>query len=768
MKTKLIAGLIAGMALFITSAVKGADRPVSIANDRVKVSFDQGKFAIIDLKSGKVFAALSLEGVAGPVKVAGTRDTTFGRGQLMDVTDANGGARIMVFPGFPFVLIKGRVANHDSAPRILNQIPVASLAVDLGKPAASLKGFGTGGITSLSDNHGSYMWQAIVDPLSRNGVVGGWITTERGSGVVFAGVTNNQAQMTARVEYGRLRIAPGKTEELETFAVGYFDDARIGMELWADAVARVLNIQLPPQPTVYCTWYHAGSSDEKKLPVQAEFAAKNFSPFGFSVVQIDDGWQDGKTTNGPNKNFTQVRPGGPYQSGMKATADRLRALGMVPGIWLMPFSGSHQDPWYKDHQNWFARRDDGTPHESPWGGTALDMTNPEVLAYLKAEIDRIVHDWGYGYLKLDGLCSGAAVNHIYVNDLYKDDKMGDAVLFNPDKTNIEGYRDGLRLIRKTAGKETFILGCCTPQNMRSYGGPFGLVDAMRIGPDNGPDWGGIRTGPTYGARNYHLHGRIWYNDPDPLYARNSLPLEQARAICSWVTLSGQLSASSDSFADLSPDRVDLLKRTMPSHNLRPRPVDLFEENIPAIWLLTDTRSESRRDVVGLFNWNDKQDLVVDRSLANIGLSDRAEYVAYEYWSNQLTAPFKGSLKRTLAPATCAILSIKAVIDHPQLISTSRHITQGIVDVAEEKWAGRSRELSGISKVVGGDPYELRVLTYSAKGIWTLKSVEVSKKDQEAGVTISAKTESDLVRIVIQSGESREVKWAVRFERDQKP
>ena len=371
---------------------------------------------------------------------------------------------------------------------------------------------------------------------------------------------------------------------------------------------------------------------------------------------------------------------------------------------------------------------------------------------------------GLWLFKMDGLCSGAAVNHCYVNDAYKDDKMGDAVLFNPDKTNIEGYRDGLRLIRKTAGRDTFILGCCAPQNMRSYGGPFGLIDAMRIGPDNGANWGGIRTGPIYGARNYHLHGRIWYNDPDPLYVRKSLTLDQARAICSWVTISGQLSASSDSYAELPIDRVDLLKRTMPSHDLRPRPVDLFEENIPAIWLLTDSRSGTRRDIVGLYNWDDKKELVIDRPLENIGVAGQTEYMAYEYWSNRLTGPFKGNLRQTLAPATCAILSLKAVADHPQLVSTSRHITQGFIDVVTEKWDEKAGELSGVSKVVAGDNYELRIITGTTKGFARAARADLSAKDIKAGVTVSMKEESGLLRVTIKSPAGRDVKWAVSFER----
>ena len=77
-------------------------------------------------------------------------------------------------------------------------------------------------------------------------------------------------------------------------------------------------------------------------------------------------------------------------------------------------------------------------------------------------------------------------------------------------------RDGVKLVRKTAGPDVFLLGCCVSQNMRSFGGSFGLVDAIRIGPDNGTDWGGLRVGPWHASNRYFLHGRVWYNDPDPL------------------------------------------------------------------------------------------------------------------------------------------------------------------------------------------------------------------------------------------------------------
>ena len=73
----------------------------------------------------------------------------------------------------------------------------------------------------------------------------------------------------------------------------------------------------------------------------------------------------------------------------------------------------------------------------------------------------------------------------YVNDGYVNDRLGDAVFANPDKTNIEALRDGAKPVRDTAGPGVFLLGCCVAQNMRSFGGSFGLLDAMRVGPHTG-------------------------------------------------------------------------------------------------------------------------------------------------------------------------------------------------------------------------------------------------------------------------------------------
>jgi hypothetical protein len=762
-----------------SSTVAGASPAgdLSIENRFIKVTVHEGRDITLTSQSSKrVFLAgvhpdvINLDDLGGCTRIVSAKDKVFGKGEAIEFdyqssSTSSNIARIELYRDLPFALFRWTMHNNGQTATVTQKVRTLAAVVNLGKPAGDLRAFGTGGLEAATEeNPGSYAWLAIAEPESRNGVVFGWLTDSRGSGVLFnktingpRGTNDLLVEVDAQIDYGRLRIEPGAAEPLETLAVGYFDDARLGLEAWADDVAKVYDVHLPPQPVGYCTWYsepHGAASDEKHLAEQTEFAAKHLEPFGFSVIQIDDHWQAGVSKNGPRRNFTTHDPEGPYPDGMKPSVDHIKSLGLVPGIWFMPFAGTYYDPYFTNHLDWFVKTADGKPYETRWGGTCLDLTEPGARAHVWEVAHRISHTWGFQYFKIDGLWTGTATPLEYINTSYKDDGIGDAVLHNPKKTNLEAYRDGLRLVRRAAGGKVFIVGCNGPQNMRSYGGAFGLVDAMRVGPDNRANWSGLQRGPLFGTRHYFLHGRVWYNDPDPVYVRTNVPLDHAQLICSWVAISGQLNLSSEWLPSLPADRLDILKRTMPSHGLKPRPADLFETDFPSFWLLTDTRRPVRRDVIGVFNW-ESDDEKFDYSMAKLGLDANTEYVGFDYWANKVVRSIKGQLKLTVPAESCCVLAVRPVSDHPQLISTSRHITQGIVDVLDEKWDPATRTLSGVSKVVGGDPYELRVIT----GKQMVASVTASGRH----TTSVFKQQNDLARITLNSTDNREIKWQVRFK-----
>jgi hypothetical protein len=747
----------------LTLSATGAE---AVHNDTLTVTLDHDHYVIQARGQVTPFFSGRLRH-SGSVSAVTVKDGVFGKGRAINVTTASGaGESFQVYPGLPFVLHRAVLVNTGKVATVMNKVPLTEGVLELSKPAGQLVALGTGGLKPVAQNVGSYAWMAVADPISRAGVVGGWLTHEQGSGVVFTRVEGTKVNLEARVEYGRLRIEPGTTATTETFIIGWFADARLGLEAWADAVARRLNITLPPQPTVYCTWYdnvHGGAGNAQALVELSAFAKQALKPYGLTCLQIDDGWQLGDPKgNGPRKNFSAHDPKGPYPHGMKPTAAALRGDGFTAGLWILPFGGSWNDPFFAPHQDWFVKNAEGKPFDTAWGGTALDITHPGAREFVQGEIRQAVHDWGYHYLKLDGLSTGAGVRPQYVNDAWKEDNLGEAVFHNPSKANIEVFRDGLRLVREAAGPQTFILGCCAPQNMRSYAGVFGLVDAMRMGPDNGGNWASWKVSADFGSRNYHLNGRIWWSDPDPIYVRPGIPLDSARCLASWNAISGQMISLSDWLPTLPEDRLDLIRRCIPGHGVTARPIDLFSAWPPRQWLVTDQRpNHQRRDVIALFNWSNQVE-AVSLPLAGTGLPQADEYIAFDFWDRTFVEPFKDRLQLSVPPAACRILAVRPLLPRPFLISTSRHVTQGILEVKSEVWHAKSKTLGGTSVVVANDDYEMRIVARAPKAGWSLTKAHVSAENAAAGVTISTSEADGLLRVRIKSPTSTEVQWKLTF------
>jgi len=351
----LIGNLKAGTGSMLNAQTAG-----SLHGDMVTVTVDEGRYTIQAQGKAAPFASGALR-YQGSVKVVPVKDDAFGEGQMIAVAAANGaGESFQVFPGLPFVLHRSILVNTGTVATVLNKVPLMDAVLELGKPADQLVALGTGGLKPLAQNVGSYAWTAVADHASRTGVVGGWLTHERGSGVVFTRIEGGKLNLEARLEYGCLRIEPGKSVVSETFIIGWFADARLGLEGWADAVAKRMGIKLPPMPIVYCTWYdnvHGGAGNAKALAELSTYASKALRPYGLTCLQIDDGWQMGDPKgNGPRKNFSAYDPKGPYPQGMKPTADALKADGFTAGLWILPFGGSWNDPFFAPHPDWFVKK----------------------------------------------------------------------------------------------------------------------------------------------------------------------------------------------------------------------------------------------------------------------------------------------------------------------------------------------------------------------------------------------------------------------------
>lgn len=686
----------------------------------------------------------------GSAKLIAIRDSVFGEGMALEIRYPSGNLqRLSLFDRQPFLFLQKTLAAAVSA----QARAIKPFQASLGLPSAGLKTNGSGGL--MGPYQTSYAYLAIADPATRQGVVAGWLTDWRGSGLVATQAAGNDVGLSAQLDYGKPLPASASPTPLEIFALGFFPDARLGLEAYADAAAKLHRVRLPACPVVYDTWYHVfGAWTESELLGNAAFLKKNLGPFGVDVVQIDDGWQGDHVGDAPKKEFSQARSPG-YPDGMKSAADKVKALGFRPGLWFMPFAADGTAP---QKEAWYAHNPDGSGFRSKWGGYSLDMSNPDARAYSQGITARITKDWGFGYVKIDGDYTAMAVENIFPNDGYNpDDYFGRANFADAGKTPVEVFRDGMKLVRGTVGPEVFILGCTISQNMRTLASSYGLIDAMRVNTDNNATWDEWMNSPRQAGQRYFLHGRVWYNDPDPAYLR--MGTEEARTTYSWAGLSGVMLEMSEDFRTLQPELLDIAKRSIPNHGRLPRPADFFDDNVPQVWLLTDTLQGKRRDVAGFFNFNGQG--AVDYALDKLGLAPAEAYVGFDFWSNRFLDPIKGRIQLQLAPHGCKIIALRPLLSRPQLLSTSRHVSQGMVDVEAEDWDGQV--LSGKSKVIGGDDYELRIAAQNGPAHWTAKSASVAAADTAAGVKVSFTQQDAWVRVLVKSMGSREVTWAVHFQ-----
>ncbi|WP_217236795.1 alpha-galactosidase [Streptomyces sp. AC555_RSS877] len=199
----------------------------------------------------------------------------------------------------------------------------------------------------------------------------------------------------------RVRLAPG--EEFTTvpgvLALGSGFDAAMGaLTSYRRAVRRPHpdHITLPVVFNDYMNTLMGDPTTEKLLPLidaAAEAGAEYFC--------IDSGWYDDDTRGWwDSVGEWLASPRRFPDGGIGKVLDRIRERGMVPGLWLEPEVVGVRSPVASAlPPDAFFQRDGVRLTEQ--GRHQLDLRHPAARAHLDKTVDRIVGDWGVGYLKLD-------------------------------------------------------------------------------------------------------------------------------------------------------------------------------------------------------------------------------------------------------------------------------------------------------------------------------------------------------------------------------
>lgn len=615
-------------------------------------------------------------------------------------------------------------------------------------------------------------------------------------------------------------------------------------------------------PTGWCSWYYYYQNiSEDSIIQNLNVLADSLKESGAKYIQIDDGFQIAAGDWNTNAKFPH---------GHQWLVQQIHAKGLLAGLWVAPFAVAESSAVYREHKNWLLRDENDAPKEffanDWWGGRifALDPTIPEVQQWLEVLFATITKVWGYDYVKIDFLYFA-----------------GEGGKYRQPVSSAQAYQMGLRAIRKGVGSDKFILGCGAP-----IGSSIGYVDGMRIGSDIYAAWGGILPGVNAIAQRFFYHNNVWYNDPDCLVVREPLTMEQARVWATAIALSGQMNMMSDKLPDLSSERIELLKMTLPSYDVAAQMIDVFSQpkelgltlqsadkqstlklpstwkfivgdsmaykeqdwndgewkdipvparwenvgfpdvdsivwyrvkftlpkswqrgpvtfsfakiddcdetylngtligktgtfppnystewttfreyvlpeslinwqgenvlavrvydgggpggiystkqfNLPSIWHLPIEKPFERYSVVGLFNWQNS-DQKFSLTPQHVGLSQKKRYVVLERWSNVYLGEFEKNFSLTLPPTSSRILSIHEMKNQPMVLSTSRHIIPGAIDLANSEWNQKTKTLTVTCENLTKGPYT--VILYvpehlKFKQVITSLPNEVTQPDQ---------------------------------------
>src|SRR5262249_18339043 len=126
-----------------------------------------------------------------------------------------------------------------------------------------------------------------------------------------------------------------------------------------------------------------------------------------------------------------------------------------------------------------------------------------------------------------------------------------------------------------------------------------------------------------------------------------------------------------------------------------------------IWDLKVNHLGRNYDVVGLFNYDEGKSEQVNLNWKDLGLPENVPMHVYDFWNQEYVGAWENGMTINLSPTSCRVLTLLPATDQVQLISTSRHITQGWVDLLEVNRNEAANSYAGKSSVIKNDPYELR-------------------------------------------------------------
>jgi len=509
--------------------------------------------------------------------------------------------------------------------------------------------------------------------------------------------------------------------------------------------------------TGWCSWwpYRAKFCEKDLDRLLKVFREKRLRDFGYRYIQIDDTFQQR-----PGEPETWLEWNAKFPGGIDGYVDKVRGAGFEAGIWIGAMF--HDCAYVSAHPEMFIPGVDGKPLKAPWLGYGVDPTAKGALETLVRPIHRALRRTRFTYLKLDTL------RHLLYDAMYH----ARGHFEKPGMSVETAFRRYLTAVREEFGRDRFFLACwgVLPEAV-------GIADACRLGTDG---FGAAKL-QQYNSWN----GIVWRNDPDHC---DVLPTggDRRDAVLrpALVSMAGAVLMLSDraevyekdehlegikraspvlftvpgQVYDVDPVTSDnVVKGLRPDTGAGPGPIDARHGRpICPWWMLEVNRPFESWTVLGRFNFAKGEGLGAVRvSFRDLGL-EAGEHIVYEFRTGKLLGTFRSGFEAPAQPArSVRLYAIRERRPYPQVVSTSRHISQGGVDLESVHWRHRGGVLTGRSRVVKGDPY--------------LVTIHVPERYRFVKATVDGEEANHMVigevlRLIIAPETTGRVAWKVEFAR----
>jgi len=251
-------------------------------------------------------------------------------------------------------------------------------------------------------------------------------------------------------------------------------------------------------------------------------------------------------------------------------------------------------------------------------------------------------------------------------------------------------------------------------------------------------------------------------------SRQEIPITETerRAILTMsYTVSGRLLLT-ESFSRFNKEVLHDLSRIYPFHasTLSPRPVDAFIHEFPNIY---DFAISPQWHQVVLYNEgeNSKEislQLSGEALSGALGLNAEKQYYLYDFWNERFAGMYDGSssVPLSLDGGEARVISIHQKQDHPQFISTNRHMMQGYVDlIVKPVWNPGKMELTGTSAVITDEAYSVVI---ALNGF-----LPVSANSDQGRCELEPLDQlGQLARITLHPDQTAYLKWSIKFSENQ--